>query len=213
MAIPISAIFGVLLGWASWVVAVKLTAEARVSTRADRAVLLLAGLGGGGMLMLSAVRSGGDAATVAVVAILATPLLITLLTDILARLVFPLVLLPGLIAALALAAAGPQGLLPAVISASVAAAVTAILVGLSRLIWPGAGETPLGSGDILIVAAIGAILGPDETPRVLFAGMVLGGAAAGLLLLTRRAHRHDVIPYGAYLCASALVALAIQGHG
>jgi hypothetical protein len=43
---------------------------------------------------------------------------------------------------------------------------------------------------------------------VLFAGVVLAAAAAGLLLLTRRARRGDAIPYGAFLCGSALVALA-----
>jgi leader peptidase (prepilin peptidase)/N-methyltransferase len=125
--------------------------------------------------------------------------------------VFPIILLPGLLLALALAAAGLLGMpLPAaLISGGAAAAVTALLVALSRWISPGSKEPPLGSGEILIAATIGAMLGPDETPLVLFAGVMLGAAAAGLLLLTRRARRHDVIPYGAFLCGPALVALAL----
>jgi leader peptidase (prepilin peptidase) / N-methyltransferase len=211
LTIAFSAIIGFLLGWASWVTAEKLTAEARVSTWPQTAGLLLAGASGAVVLALSAVRSGGNAATVGVVAILTTPLLTTLLTDVLARLVFPVVILPGLLAALAIAAAGLLGVsLPAaLISGGVAAAVTAILVAFSRGIWPGVAEPPLGSGEILIVATIGAMLGPDETPRVLFAGVMLGAVAAALLLLTRRAGWHDVIPYGAFLCGSALVALAL----
>jgi prepilin signal peptidase PulO-like enzyme (type II secretory pathway) len=98
--------------------------------------------------------------------------------------------------------------LPALISGVAAAAVTAVLVVLSRRIWSG-GESPLGSGDILVTAAIGVALGPHDTPRVLFAGMLLAAVAAGLLLLTRRARRDDVIPYGAFLCGPALVALAL----
>jgi leader peptidase (prepilin peptidase)/N-methyltransferase len=206
--IAVSAIIGFLLGSASWVVAEKLTAAARISAWDERVGLLLAGLCGAVALALSAVRSGGDAATVAIVAVQAAPLLITLLTDVRTRLVFPAVLLPGIVAALAIAAAGPEGVLPALVSGAGAAAVTAVLVILSRRIWSGE-EAPLGSGDILVTAAIGVTLGPHDTPRVLFAGMILAAVAAALLLLTHRARRDDVIPYGAFLCGPALVALAL----
>ena len=206
--IAVSAMIGFLLGSASWVVAGNLTAGARMSAWDERIGLSLAGVCGAVVLALSAVRSGGDAATVAVDAILATPILITLLTDIRTRLVFPAVLLPGIVAALAIAATQREGVLPALASGAGAAAVTAVLVILSRRIWSGE-EAPLGSGDILITAAIGVALGPDDTPRVLFAGMILAAMAAALLLLTRRARRDDVIPYGAFLCGPALVALAL----
>ncbi len=191
--------------------AVKLTTETRVSARQEHGLLLLSGVFGAGVLAISALRSGGDPTQVVVVALLAIPLLITLLTDILARLIFPAVLLPGLLVALALAAAGPLGipLQAALLSGGGAASVTALLVALSRWIWSGSEEPALGSGDILITATIGAMLGPDEAPLVLFAGVMLAGAAAGLLLLTRRARGEDAIPYGAFLCGSALVALAL----
>jgi prepilin signal peptidase PulO-like enzyme (type II secretory pathway) len=211
LTIAVSAIIGFLLGGASWVTAEKLTAVARGSRRAEWAILLLAGACGTVVLALSAIRSGGDAATVAVVAILAMPLLVTLLTDILAHLVFPVVILPGLLAALALAAVGLLSVpLPAaLISGGGTALIAALLVAASRRIWSGGEEPPLGSGEILIAATIGAMLGPDETPAVLFAGMMLGAVTAGLLLLTRRARQQDLIPYGAFLCGSALVALVL----
>jgi prepilin signal peptidase PulO-like enzyme (type II secretory pathway) len=210
LTIAASAIIGFLLGGASWVTAEKLTAGARRSPRPERAVLLLAGASGTVVLALSAVRSGGDAATVGVVAILMTPLLITLLTDVLARLVFPIVMLPGLLAALALAAVGLLGVpLPAaLISGGGAALIAALLVAASRRIWSGGEEPVLGSGEILIAATIGAMLGPDETPAVLF-GVMLGAVTAGLLLLTRHARQEDPMPYGAFLCGCALVALAL----
>jgi len=211
LTIAVSAIIGFLLGSASWVTAEKLTAGARRSARAERAILLLAGACATVMLALSAVRSGGDAATVGVVAILMTPLLITLLTDVLARLVFPVVLLAGLLGALALAAVGLLGVpLPAaLISGGGAALIAALLVAASRRIWSGGEEPALGSGEILIAATIGAMLGPDETPAVLFAGVMLGAVTAGLLLLTRRARQQDPMPYGAFLCGCALVALVL----
>jgi prepilin signal peptidase PulO-like enzyme (type II secretory pathway) len=209
LEVPVYTMIGFLLGWASWVVAVRLTAGARGGALSSRGLLLLSGLSGSGVLAASAVRSGGNVATVAVVALLAIPLLITLLTDILARLIFPAVLMPGLLLALVVAATGPQGVVPAFISGGGAATAAAVLVAASRWIWSGAEEPPLGSGEILIAATIGAMLGPNDTPIVLFAGMVLGAAAAGLLLRTRRAQREDAIPYGAFLCGSALVALAL----
>jgi prepilin signal peptidase PulO-like enzyme (type II secretory pathway) len=211
LAVPISAIIGFLLGGASCVAAVKLTAEARGGAYEERALLLLSGVCGGCVLAVTALRSGGDPIEIAVVASLATPLLITLLTDIRTRLVFPIVLLSGLLVALAIAATGSLGVpLPAALaSAGGAALVTGLLVAASRWIWSGSEEPPLGSGDILIAGTIGAMLGPDETPLVLVAGVLLGAVAAGLLLLTRRARRHDVLPYGALLCGAALVALAL----
>jgi prepilin signal peptidase PulO-like enzyme (type II secretory pathway) len=192
------------------VVAARLTAEVRVAP-AGRALALLAGCSGGGLLAVSAVGSGGDAVTVAVDAILATPILTTLLIDIRARLVFPTVLLPGLIAALIFSATGllDVPLQESAIGGAGAAAATALLFALARWIWAGREESPLGSGDILIAATIGVMLGQDQTPTVLLAGMMLGAVAAGLLLLTHRARWEDPIPYGAFLCGSALVALAL----
>jgi prepilin signal peptidase PulO-like enzyme (type II secretory pathway) len=204
------AVIGGLSGWGCWIVADRLTGEARSGAPSPRALGLLSAVGGSSLLAIAARRSGGNLSVVVIVAILAAPLLITLLTDVQARLVFPVVLIPGVLTALGIAATGPEGLLPALVSGGVAAAITALLVVLSRWIWS-SGETPLGSGDILITAAIGAALGPEDTPRALFAGMVFAAVGAGVLLLTHRAERHEAIPYGAFLCAAALVGLALGG--
>jgi leader peptidase (prepilin peptidase)/N-methyltransferase len=209
LTIAIFLIAGFLLGGASWGMATMLTTETSERAWDERVPLLLSGLCGAALLLVPTLRSGGDATTVALIALLAVPLLVTLLTDVRSRLVFPVVLIPGLLVALGIAATGPEGVLPSLLTAGVAAVVTALLVVLARWIWSSE-EAPLGSGDILITAAIGAALGPDDTPRVLLMGMVFAAIAAGALLLTRRAGRHDVIPYGAFLCGSALVGLALQ---
>lgn len=211
LTIAIFLTIGFLLGGVSWVIARMLTAETRERTGIERVPLLFSGLCGAAILAVSTLRSGGDAETVVITAMLAVPLLVTLLTDVRSRLVFPVVLIPGILAALGIAATRPEGVLPALLTGGIAALVTALLVVLARWIWSSE-EAPLGSGDILITAAIGAALGPDATPRVLLAGMVFAAIAAGALLLTGRAGRHDVFPYGAFLCASALAGLALQGR-
>jgi leader peptidase (prepilin peptidase)/N-methyltransferase len=210
LTIAIVLIIGFLLGGVSWAAARMLTAGTRQRPWDERVPLLLSGLCGAALLVVATLHSGGNLATVVIVAILAVPLLVTLLTDVQARLVFPVVLIPGFLAALVIAATQPGGVLPALVSGGVAAGVTALLVVLARWIWSSE-EAPLGSGDILITAAIGAALGPDDTPRVLLMGMVLAAVTAGALLLTRRAGRYDVIPYGAFLCGAALVGLALHG--
>jgi prepilin signal peptidase PulO-like enzyme (type II secretory pathway) len=210
LVVLIGAVLGVLLGWGCWAVADRLTDAAPGGVRSPRAMGLLAAVGGGSLLVIAAQRSGGNVSVVVTVAILAAPLLITLLTDFRSRLVFPAVLIPGGLAALGIAATSPEGAQPALVSGGVAAAVTALLVVLSRWVWS-SGETPLGSGDIFITAMIGAALGPEGAARALFAGMMFAAVAAGALLLTRRAERHGVIPYGAFLCAAALVGLALEG--
>ncbi|MCC7021316.1 MAG: prepilin peptidase [Thermomicrobiales bacterium] len=147
----------------------------------------------------------------AIVAILAAPILTTLLTDLLARLVYPVVVLPGLLATLALAAIGAPVLpaLPAALATgAIAGSIAVLFIAFARWRWPEAEETPLGSGDALIAATAGAMLGPGRAPAALFAGMALGAMVA-LFLVTRQADPEDPIPYGAFLCAAALAALAL----
>jgi prepilin signal peptidase PulO-like enzyme (type II secretory pathway) len=213
LIVLISAVGGLLLGWASWLGAAWLTAGVRTDTRTGTLERLLfpalTSVGTGGLLTMRAMHSAHSIADIAIVAILITPLVITLLTDLRAREVYPLVLLPGLLAALGIAASGPLGWHAAFISGCAAAGVAALLVVLSRWYWRDAAEAPFGSGEILIAATIGAMLGPEATPAVLFAGVMAGAVTAGLLLILRRANRDDVIPYGPFVCGAALVALAV----
>ena len=147
LTIAISVIIGFLLGGASWVVARMLTAETREAHGGPSAFHSCS-------RVCAAPRCSRSPPLPfrwrcrrpwRLVAMLAVPLLVTLLTDLRSRLVFPVVLMPGLLAALGIAATRPEGVLPALICGGVAAAVTALLVVLARWIWSSE-EVPSAAG-------------------------------------------------------------------
>jgi leader peptidase (prepilin peptidase)/N-methyltransferase len=159
--------------------------------------------------MLLAVPGSWDFVAMARVIVLAVPLLITIVTDIRRRAVYPAVLLTGLLIAAGVAAYGPHGVLPALLSGVGAGGAMALLLVLSRRIWRDETETPLGDGDILIAVTLGVMLGPERTAPALFAGMVMAAMVAGVLLLTGKARREETVPYGAFLCLAAIIALGM----
>lgn len=65
------------------------------------------------------------------------------------------------------------------------------------------GRGALGMGDVKFVAAEGAILGYPLILHGMFWGIMFGGLAAVLLLVTRRAGRKDSFAYGPYLALGA----------
>jgi len=65
------------------------------------------------------------------------------------------------------------------------------------------GRGALGMGDVKFVAAEGAILGYPLILHGMFWGIMFGGVAAVLLLVTRRAGRKDSFAYGPYLALGA----------
>ncbi len=71
------------------------------------------------------------------------------------------------------------------------------------------GYEALGSGDVLLAAMIGAMVGIERLTQALVWGVYLGGAWAVALLLLGRADRHASMPYGTVLCAAAIGALAL----
>jgi leader peptidase (prepilin peptidase)/N-methyltransferase len=77
-----------------------------------------------------------------------------------------------------------------------------VLAGLR----PGA----LGMGDIKLAALIGMMTGYPEVLLALASGIVLGGIAAAVALITRLRTAKQYIPYAPYLVAGALLAL-LQG--
>jgi leader peptidase (prepilin peptidase)/N-methyltransferase len=67
------------------------------------------------------------------------------------------------------------------------------------------GRGALGSGDVKLAAALGAVLGFPLALSGLLLGVVLGGVAALVLLITRRVGRKDPIAYGPYLALGAWI--------
>ncbi len=90
---------------------------------------------------------------------------------------------------------------PAPLSALIGFAVGGGLFFLLALIGRGA----MGMGDVKLVAAEGAILGFPLVLHGMFWGIMLGGLAAVLLLITKRAGRKDSFAYGPYLAFGAWI--------
>jgi prepilin signal peptidase PulO-like enzyme (type II secretory pathway) len=63
----------------------------------------------------------------------------------------------------------------------------------------------MGLGDVKLAAATGALVGWPAMVAALLLGILAGGVAALLLLLTRRAGRKDYFAYGPYLASGAWV--------
>lgn len=75
-----------------------------------------------------------------------------------------------------------------------------------------AGRPGLGGGDVKLMAMIGAFLGPEALPWVIFCSATLGTlAGVAILLTTKQGHKDNwrtiPIPYGPFLAAGALIYL------
>jgi len=64
----------------------------------------------------------------------------------------------------------------------------------------------MGEGDWMIAAFLGAFLGWDKLLLALFLAFMLAGAAAGLLLTTRRSKFGQYLPFGPALVLSGVIA-------
>jgi len=114
----------------------------------------------------------------------------------------------GLLVVVALASANlwpGLGLRDALLGGAVGFASFAALVGLARLLR-GAGA--LGLGDAYLALAIGCITGYPLVVGALVLGIVIGGTAAGLLLLLGRVGLRQTIPYGPALITATIAVLA-----
>lgn len=74
-----------------------------------------------------------------------------------------------------------------------------------RLYGPGA----LGMGDVKLAGLIGAMIGLEWMPHALALGILLAGAVAAMLLLSGRAGRSDLLPYGSFMTLAAVVVLVV----
>ncbi len=152
-------------------------------------------------IFLLAWRSFGDAPlTLAILWIYATFLLTVLVIDLEHRRVLNKMVLPGAVAALALSflpgAPTPwQALLGGIIGFALFLVIALI------------GRGAMGAGDVKLAGLIGLMVGYPNVIPALVMGIVLGGAAALALLLSRRAGRKSTMAYAPYLALGALLTL------
>ncbi len=65
----------------------------------------------------------------------------------------------------------------------------------------------MGGGDIKLLAMIGAFLGWQMVPQVLFLGALSGAVVGGCLMLFKGSGRHTEIPFGPFLSFGASISL------
>ena len=97
---------------------------------------------------------------------------------------------------------------PAPVAAIVGLVAAGGLFLLLRLVSRGA----MGMGDVKLEAALGALLGFPVIVNAMLLGVIAGGLAAVVLLLSKRVSRKDPIAYGPYLALGAWIVL-VQAWG
>ena len=116
--------------------------------------------------------------------------------------------LGGLVLGLMLALVLPErAFLPAFLGA---AAGGGALYALAWIYERATGGMGLGGGDIKLMAAIGAFLGPRPVFVVLFLGSMLGLAYGIVPILLGRAGLRSRLPFGPFLCLAALACLLLE---
>ena len=135
-----------------------------------------------------------------------TVLVHILVFDLKHRLILNKITYPAVVVALALAQFSPGLTAP---RALIGGAGVALFFFVLNLISRGG----IGLGDAKLGALIGAVTGAGNDPAHLGAvyasiyGILLGGAAAVVLLITRLRRLKDPIPYGPFLCAGCAIIL------
>jgi leader peptidase (prepilin peptidase) / N-methyltransferase len=120
------------------------------------------------------------------------------------RLVLNRMTAAGLLAAFAIAAVGLGPSLPESLAG---AAVGFLFLWIPTLLLPG-----MGMGDVKLAAVIGAVVGFPLVFTALILGVLVGGVAAALLLVSRRIDRRGTMAYAPYLVVGvALVLFGVVG--
>lgn len=135
-----------------------------------------------------------------VLGVYATVFVVLTVIDLKHRIIPNVVLAPAAVFALAVAPTVPDLSLTRALLGAVAGFA---LLLLPALLLPGG----LGGGDVKLAGFLGLALGFPAVLLALAAGIVLGGVATLVLLLTRRIGRRDFVPYGPFLIAGALSVL------
>lgn len=119
------------------------------------------------------------------------------LIDLKYRLVLNVLVLPAMVVTLFVQLVAPE--------TSLLAALAGGAFGLA-IFWIAARVRPgeLGAGDVKLATLIGLILGFPNAVWALLIGVLAGGIAVIVLLLTRQANLQTQIPYAPFLCLGAV---------
>lgn len=151
-------------------------------------------------LLLMALAGRGEPRESLVAGLFAAVLVLLAVVDWEQRRLPNVVVLPSLAAAVVLSGAP--------LTAALAAALAFVaFLGLfafgRRLYGPGA----LGMGDVKLAALVAAVVGLPAAGWALLLGVLLAGGAAAAWLLSGRAERGTLLPYGAFLALGGIVVL------
>jgi leader peptidase (prepilin peptidase)/N-methyltransferase len=156
---------------------------------------------------LAAHQHGGKL-DLAAVLVFSIPLAIVLLVDLWTRFIYTNLILAGIVAGLVFAAAeSPSALLRSFVGMIAALLVFALFFVMAAALYRNVNVVPFGLGDVYLAAMIGAMVRISWVAQALFLGIILGGVAAALMLLSRRVSRRSAVAYGPYLCLGALLIL------
>ena len=117
---------------------------------------------------------------------------------------FSIIALGSLVALLGLFVLPGMDLVSGLVGAGVAGGFFLLAYLLARLIFPHI-EEPLGLGDVLLALMMGLMLGFPNVVGALLIGPLIAGAAAILLLVSKRSKMGDFMPYGVALCAATIL--------
>jgi prepilin signal peptidase PulO-like enzyme (type II secretory pathway) len=144
--------------------------------------------------------------------VLSVPLLLVLLVDVWSRLIYTNVLIGG--AFLGVGFAFGDGWRTGLNAVATGAGTVLILGAIFLLVYFGSrhpSAIPFGPSDVYLAGMIGTITRYPDILPTLFIGALLTGFTLLMLYLTDRAEGHVPVPFGPFLCLSALILLATPG--
>jgi leader peptidase (prepilin peptidase)/N-methyltransferase len=162
-------------------------------------------------LFLALAWQYGVSPSLVVYSLFAAFLVTVLAIDLRHRWVYGIICYPGVLLGLLLSPFTSAGPIGAALGALAGGGLFFALYWLGRLLYRG--QEPMGSGDITIATMIGAMVGVQRVLPALFLGGVLVAVASLLLLALRRAGARTFLPYGAGLCAGAILVLLFPDNG
>ena len=156
------------------------------------------------VLALLAIRFGLSP-QLAIYGALSLVLTIVLFVDLRTHFVHGVVAYPGIVVGVVLSPIAQGGMFwEGLASAAIGALVFGALYGLGRLLYRGG--VPLASGDIIIAALVGSIVGTEYLVPAILLGVLFSGLLA-VVYAVRSRSLNVYLPYGPGLCVGAIVAL------